>query len=95
MLLFWWSYSVIAGYFEGDMVLSPEEIEHFVNGTSKYGSMIGGRWPKGIVPYVIQSSIGKSLIWLQGMWLWAALRKCFIWNLGEFFKRYLHEIIFQ
>ena len=44
------------------MVLSPEEIEHFVNGTSKYGSMIGGRWPKGIVPYVIQSSIGKSLI---------------------------------
>ena len=49
------------------MVLSPEEIEHFVNGTSKYGSMIGGRWPKGIVPYVIQSSIDKSLIRIQGM----------------------------
>ena len=42
------------------MVMTPMEIEALVNGTNAYGSIIGGRWPNGIVPYVIDRSIGKE-----------------------------------
>ena len=40
--------------------MTPMEIEALVNGTNAYGSIIGGRWPNGIVPYVIDRSIGKE-----------------------------------
>ena len=47
--------------FGGDMVMTPMEIEALVNGTNAYGSIIGGRWPNGVVPYVIDRSIGKEI----------------------------------
>ena len=40
--------------------MTPMEIEALVNGTNAYGSIIGGRWPNGIVPYVIDRSISKE-----------------------------------
>ena len=40
--------------------MTPMEIEALVNGTNAYGSIIGGRWPNGVVPYVIDRSIGKK-----------------------------------
>ena len=47
--------------FGGDMVMTPMEIKALVNGTNAYGSIIGGRWPNGVVPYVIDRSIGKEI----------------------------------
>ena len=41
--------------------MTPMEIEALVNGTNVYGSIIGGRWPNGVVPYVIDRSIGKEI----------------------------------
>ena len=43
------------------MMMTPMEIEALVNGTNAYGSIIGGRWPNGVVPYVIDRSIGKEI----------------------------------
>ena len=40
--------------------MTTMEIEALVNGTNAYGSIIGGRWPNGVVPYVIDRSIGKE-----------------------------------
>lgn len=50
------------GAYEGDMVLDPDEYEPGWNisrhGHGTYASIRGGRWPNGVVPYVITSSIG-------------------------------------
>lgn len=42
---------------QGDIQLDPDEDER--NGTNRYASIKGGRWPGGKIPYVITSSIGS------------------------------------
>jgi len=52
------------GLFQGDIALDPDEYLPYGNGTLHgngtitYGSMKGGRWPGGRVPYYIEGSIG-------------------------------------
>ena len=50
------------GLWQGDIVLDPDEYEATWNKTQHtvYASIKGGRWPRGRVPYVIDSSLGKS-----------------------------------
>jgi len=47
------------GMFQGDMLLSPEQIAEAKVGKLSYGSVTYGRWPGGKVPYFIESSIGS------------------------------------
>lgn len=46
--------------FEGDIVLDPSEKASLDMGEYVYGSIKGSRWPNGVVPYSITSSIGSS-----------------------------------
>ncbi|XP_057291530.1 zinc metalloproteinase nas-4-like [Hydractinia symbiolongicarpus] len=49
--------------YQGDMILSPAQREYFMKGRSKaYGSIadVTKLWPKGVVPYVITSSLQKN-----------------------------------
>lgn len=41
-----------AGLFEGDIALNPK--------ANTFGSMIGGRWPNGIIPYEIDPVMGNK-----------------------------------
>ena len=45
--------------FEGDIEVTPEQMERLQKGTNEFGSIIGKRWPGGVIPYVIERSIGK------------------------------------
>jgi len=46
--------------FEGDIQVTPEQMDRLKKGTNEFGSIIGRRWPGGRIPYQIESSIGKS-----------------------------------
>ena len=50
--------------FEGDIEVTPEQMDRLKKGANKFGSIIGGRWPGGRIPYRIESSIGKTLVTL-------------------------------
>jgi len=45
--------------FQGDMMLTPDQIQEAKDGKLGYGSVTYGRWPGGKVPYYIESSIGS------------------------------------
>merc|ERR1712002_97614 len=47
------------GAYQGDILLDPDEhMPGWKNGSSTFASIKGGRWPGGIIPYFIESSIG-------------------------------------
>ncbi|XP_057315605.1 hatching enzyme 1.2-like [Hydractinia symbiolongicarpus] len=48
------------GLYQGDMVLRPDQKEALEKAKNTFGSVIGFRWPNGVVPYVITSSIGND-----------------------------------
>ncbi|XP_066923615.1 astacin-like [Clytia hemisphaerica] len=50
----------VDGLFEGDIQVTPEQMDRLQKGANEFGSIIGGRWPGGKIPYVIESSIGSS-----------------------------------
>ena len=45
------------GLFEGDMVLSPEQVEAVKNGGVSYGAKKNGRWPKTSIAYELTSDL--------------------------------------
>lgn len=45
--------------YQGDMVLRPDQKEVLKNGGSAFASIIGYRWPNGVVPYVVTKGIGE------------------------------------
>ena len=53
--------------YEGDMILTPEQrmaadLGMDVDNPLGRGSTIGRQWPSGVVPYVIDDSLGKLKI---------------------------------
>jgi len=44
--------------YQGDIELDPDEKSH----GNAYGSIIGGRWPGGVIPYVIDSSLNFNVV---------------------------------
>merc|ERR1712141_529067 len=52
------------GAFEGDIILDPDEFEHGWNVSRNephtYASIKGGRWPGGVIPYQVESSLGTT-----------------------------------
>jgi len=48
------------GLFQGDMILRPEQKNAVTSKGSTYGSVIGYRWPGGVVPYYINANIGSE-----------------------------------
>ena len=48
-----------AGAYQGDMDLTPEQMAAMKKGEFSYGSVTYGRWPNGVVPYYVESSIGE------------------------------------
>lgn len=50
----------VDGMFEGDIEVTPQQMERLQKGTNEFGSIIGGRWTGGVIPYQIESSIGSS-----------------------------------
>ncbi|XP_057316847.1 low choriolytic enzyme-like [Hydractinia symbiolongicarpus] len=46
--------------YQGDMVLRPDQKEVLKNGGSAFASIIGYRWPNGVVPYVVTNGIGND-----------------------------------
>ena len=51
------------GLYQGDMILSPSEIEQVQNGTFMFSSLgdLSKMWPNAVVPYVIDSSLSKFI----------------------------------
>jgi len=54
----WNKYMENAGAYQGDMDLTPEQMAAMKKGEFSYGSVTYGRWPNGVVPYYVESSIG-------------------------------------
>lgn len=50
----------VDGMFEGDIEVTPEQMDRLKKGTNEFGSIIGKRWPGGVIPYVIERSIGSA-----------------------------------
>lgn len=56
----WNKFMEVPGLYQGDIQLSPDQWEIIrSNGSTPFGSIVGGRWPGGKIPYVIESSIGS------------------------------------
>jgi len=49
-----------AGAYQGDMVLTPEQMNAVMEGTFSYGSATYGRWPGAKVPYFIDRSMPSA-----------------------------------
>lgn len=47
------------GLFEGDMILSPQQLEAARKGKLSYATTIGKQWPGKTVPYVYDLTISK------------------------------------
>ena len=49
--------------FEGDIQVTPEQLDRLQKGTNGFGSIIGKRWPNPQrIPYTIETSVGKIRI---------------------------------
>ena len=47
--------------FEGDIQVTPEQIDNLQKGINQRGSIIGKRWPNARIPYAFESSMGKLI----------------------------------
>jgi len=53
-----WSKAMeVPGMYQGDIQLNPDQWRLIKNGKNTFGSIVGKRWPGGIIPYSIDSSI--------------------------------------
>ena len=55
------SFYTADGTFEGDIHVTPEQIDHLQKGINQRGSIIGKRWNPARIPYAVESSMGKLI----------------------------------
>jgi len=49
-----------SGNFDGDIILDPDELEAVKKSPNTYASIISGRWPNGVLPYMIDPELEKQ-----------------------------------